>query len=152
MKKALIIGGGLVIAIIIAVLLLLGNINKIIKKGVETTGPMVLKAPVTLKGVKISFFSGFGELRGLTVGNPKGYETDYAFRMDRLKIKLNVKSVTSDRIHIKKIIVESPDIVYEGGIGKNNIKQLMDNAKAFTGNGSEEQEQTADTQGKKTPY
>lgn len=150
MKKVLIIGGIVVVVAIVAVLVLLGNINKIVKKGVETTGSIILKVPVTLDSVDISFFSGSGELKGLTVGNPEGYKTDYAFQIDRLKVKLDVKSVTSDKIHINEIIIDSPNIIYEGSIGKSNINQLMENIKALTGDGGgKEQGPTTESQGKK---
>jgi len=150
-KKALLIGGIVVIIAIVAVLVLLGNINKIVKKGVETTGPIILKVPVTLESVDISFFSGSGELKGLTVGNPEGYKTDYAFRMDQIKVKLDVGSVTSDKIHINEIVIDSPNIIYEGSIGKSNINRILENVKAITGEGGEDEEQgpAADSQGKK---
>lgn len=157
MKKALIIGGIIVVVAVVAVLVLLGNINKIVKKGVETTGPIILKVPVTLDSVDISFFSGSGELKGLTVGNPEGYKTDYAFRMDQLKVKLDVGSVTSDKIHINEIVIDSPNIIYEGSIGKSNINRILENVKAFTGDGEEgeeggedeKHEPTTESQGKK---
>ena len=131
MKKILVVGGVAIAAVVVIALVLVGKINPIVKSGVEKTGPMILKAPVTLKGVNISFFSGSGELKGFTVGNPEGYKTDYAFQMDRLKVNLDVKSVTSDKIHIQDIIIDSPNIVFEGGFGKNNLSQLQKNANAF---------------------
>ena len=139
MKKILIIGGAVIIVVVIAILVLLGNINSIVKKGVEKAGPIILQAPVTLKSVDISVSSGSGELQGFTVGNPKGYKTDYAFQMDSLKVDLDVRSVTSDKIHIKNVIIDSPNIIFEGGFGKSNLSQLQANAKAFTSTDTEQQ-------------
>ena len=99
MKKILVIGGVAIALVVVIALVLVGKINPIVKSGIEKTGPVILKAPVTLKEVNISFFSGSGELKGFTVGNPEGYKTDYAFHVDRLKVDLDVKSVTSDKIH-----------------------------------------------------
>jgi len=127
------LGGIVVVVVVIGVLVMLGKINPIVKSGVEKSGPVILKAPVTLDAVAISFFSGSGELKGFTVGNPEGYKTDYAFSMDRLKIDLDVKSLTSDRIHIKNITIDSPSIVFEGSFGKSNLSQLQANAKEFAG-------------------
>lgn len=134
-KKILIIGGIVAIVIATVVLILLCNINTIVKKGVEKAGTMILKAPVTLDRVKISFFSGSGMLEGFTIGNPEGYKTDYAFKINKLNVKLDVGSVTSDKIHIKNIFIDSPKIVYEGSLAESNIKQLQNNAMAFTGTG-----------------
>ncbi len=149
MKKIL-VGGGIAIAVVIIIaLVLVSKINPIVKSGVEKTGPMILKAPVTLKEDNISFFSGSGELKGFTVGNPEGYKTDYAFQMDRLKVDLDVKSVTSDKIHIENIIIDSPNIVFEGGFSDNNLSQLQKNASAFAGGDSQEKKTTSDSKSQK---
>jgi len=137
LKKLLILGGIATVVVVIGVLVMLGKINPIVKSGVEKGGPVILKAPVTLDAVDISFFSGSGELKGFTVGNPEGYKTDYAFSIDRLKIDLDVKSVTSDKIHIKNINIDSPSIVFEGGFGKSNLSQLQSNAMEFADSGGD---------------
>ena len=125
MKKLFIIGGVVVAVVVVGVLVMVGKINPIVKGGVEKAGPVILKAPVTLDAVNISFFSGSGELKGFTVGNPEGYKTAHAFSMDRLKIDLDVKSVTSDKVHIKNIVIDSPNIIFEGSFGKSNLSQLQ---------------------------
>jgi uncharacterized protein involved in outer membrane biogenesis len=135
MKKLLIIGGIVVAAVVVGVLVMVGKINPIVKGGVEKAGPVILKAPVSLDSVNISFFSGSGEFKGFTVGNPEGYKTAHAFSMDRLKIDLDVKSVTSDKVHKKNIILDSPNIIYEGSLGKSNLSQLQANASGFTAAG-----------------
>lgn len=149
MTKVLIIGGIALLVVVIVVFLILGNINTIVKKGVERTGPVVLKAPVTLKDVNISIFSGSGKLEGFTVGNPQGYQSDYAFRLESLGIDLDPSSVTSDTIHIKNIIIDSPAIMFEGGFQKNNLKQLQENARAYSSGGREKKEASKASQGKK---
>ena len=133
MKK--IILAGIIVIIIIAVFLL-NNINPIVKKGVETGGSKVLSAPVTLTSSDISVFSGSGALSGLTIGNPTGFHTEYAFQLKQVKVGLDVKSVTSDTIHIKNVLIDAPSIIFEGGFGKSNLSQLLANAKTFSGGGS----------------
>jgi len=149
MKKFLVVVGVALAFVVVAVMIIVGNVNSIVKKGVESTAPMILQAPVNLDKVDISLFSGSGKLDGLTIGNPKGYKTDYAFRMKQLKVDLVVKSVTSDLIHIKDVVIDSPDIMFEGGAGKSNLTQLQDNAKAFALAAGEKQKESSDSQGKK---
>lgn len=135
MKK--IILAGIIIVIIIAVFLL-NNINPIVKKGVETGGSKVLSVPVTLDNSDISIFSGSGALAGLTIGNPSDFKTEYAFQLKKVQVDLNVKSVTSDTIHITNILIDAPSIIFEGSFGKSNLSQLLANAKAFSGGGSKD--------------
>ena len=56
-------------------------LNGIVKKGVETAGPMITKVDVKLDGANISIFSGSADLKGLFVGNPPGYTTDSAIKV-----------------------------------------------------------------------
>ncbi|MBT4365235.1 MAG: hypothetical protein HN737_12325 [Desulfobacterales bacterium] len=156
MKKLLIFGCIAFITVVVAVLVILGNIDRIVKEGVNRTGPMILKAPVSINDVDISFFSGSGKLSEIIVGNPKGYKTDYAFQMESIMIDLDVGSVASEKIHVKNILIDSPSIIFEGGFTKNNLKQLQANAKNFTGvdkESAKEQEKTVkskkDSTGKK---
>ena len=134
MKKIIITIGVFVIIIIAAVFFLVGNIDTIIKKGVETAGPEILQAPVTLDDVEISVASGTGELKGLTIGNPSGYKTDYAFKLGGIAIDLDIKSMTTDKVHIRSILIKAPQINFEGALGKkNNLSQLQANAADFSG-------------------
>jgi hypothetical protein len=153
MKKVL-IGGAVFLVVIVAVLMLvLGNINSIVKKGVETAGPKILKAPVTLNKVDISVLSGSGKLSGLTIGNPAGFQTEYAFQLGKVEVELETGSVTTDTIHVKNILIDSPSIIFEGAFDKNNLGQLQANAAAYTASvassGPAEEQQAADSEGKK---
>ena len=136
MKKLLIFGGVFIIAAVVVVVFLVGNINIIIKKGVEKVGPKILQAPVTLNDVDISVSSGSGKLNGLTVGNPAGYKTEYAFQLGGIAVDLDVKSVATDKVHIRSVEINAPKIIYEGVLGKkNNLSQLQDNVASFMGGG-----------------
>jgi len=150
MKKLLIFGGIIVVVIVAAAVLMVGNINTIIKKGVEKGGPVLLKAPVSLNNVDIDLKSGAGQFKGLSIGNPAGYNTAYAFRLGKLKIDLDVKSITSDKIHIREIIIDAPQITYEQKVGgKSNLEQLQENIKSLSSSGSKDKKSSSGSQGKK---
>jgi hypothetical protein len=145
MKKLLIAGIVLIAVVVAGVILLVGNIDGIIKKGVETVGPKILQAPVSLDYVDISVSSGSGELNGLTIGNPVGYKTEYAFQLGGIAVALDVKSVTTDKVHIRNVLINAPQIIYEGALGKkNNLSQLQANVASFTG-GSDSTENKTDS-------
>jgi hypothetical protein len=133
MKNVIIIVAVIIILVIAGVIFLIGNVDSIIKKGVETVGPKILKAPVTLNDVNVSVFKGKGTITGLVVGNPEGFKTDYAFKLGETSLDLDVKSVTSDKIHIRSLIIDSPEIMYEGALGKNNnLTKLQSNIEEIT--------------------
>ena len=135
MKKKLAIGGGiiggLIVIVIIAVAVLVSNLDSIIKAGVEKFGPEMTGATVTLETVEISARSGEGRLAGLTVGNPAGFKTESAFRLGEISIKIDVKSIAGDTIVIREIVIKAPEITYELGNGSNNLDTLKRNVEAF---------------------
>jgi len=43
------------------------------------------------------------------------------------------RSVLSDRIHITHVLVEAPQITFEGSPNNNNLKKILENVQALTG-------------------
>ncbi len=130
MKKVLIIIPIIVIGIFIAIYF---SLNSIIKSGVETIGSKAMGAEVKLNDVNISLLSGKGQLKGLFIGNPEGFKSESAFMLNEVRLALDVKSVFSDRIIIKEVYIDAPDITYEKGSGGDNIKAIMKNIESFAG-------------------
>lgn len=140
MKKVLIA----IPVIIIGIILAIGfSLNSIIKSGVEKIGSKAIGAEVKLNDVNISLISGKGQLRGLFIGNPEGFKTASAFRLNEVRLALDVKSVFSDRIIVEEVYIDAPDITYEKGSGGDNIKAIMKNIESFAG-GTEQAAQKED--------
>ena len=131
MKKILIamfaLVGVVVIAIAVGVALFL---DSGIKRGVETLGPQLTKVDVKLDGVSVSLLSGTGQIKGLVVGNPAGYQTPHAIRVDEASLALTPSSLFSDKVIVKSIRIESPNIYYEIGLGGDNLRSIMNNVSA----------------------
>ncbi len=111
-------------------------LNGIVKKGVETAGPMITKVDVKLDRAAISIFSGSANLRGLFIGNPPGYATDFAIKVADVSVSLKPMSVLSGKIVIQSINVKAPEITIEGGLKNNNLTMIQSNVNAFSGGGS----------------
>ncbi len=125
---------GLVALIAVLVVVTFFSLNAIVKKGVETFAPKMTGTPVTLESVKISPFTGKGEISGLIIGNPEGYDTDEAFRLGSVKIHIDPMSVIGGETVIHDIVIDGAEVTYEfKGLMTNNIKQIMDNMKEFAG-------------------
>ncbi|MFM2082875.1 MAG: hypothetical protein RL380_1566 [Verrucomicrobiota bacterium] len=124
----------LTVAAVIAVFL---SLNLLVKKGVETVGPPLTKSDVKLAHARLSPFSGSGQLTGLVVGNPAGYQSTNAITIGDLQVAVDIASLKTEVITIKTLRLQNPEITYEGGLtGKNNIRQLLDNLEAATSGGA----------------
>src|ERR1700676_3221633 len=99
MKKIII---GILVAVfalvLVALLVVFFSLNSIVKKGVETVGPIITKVDVKLGSASISPFSGSGELSKLFVGNPEGYKSPSAMQVEDMKLGVSIGSVMSDVI------------------------------------------------------
>lgn len=124
MKKLLSIVGIVLLVLIVGIVLFAG---KLIKSGVNTMGPKLLGAPVSLESVKFNPFLGVVHIKGLIIGNPDGFQTPSAMELSEFKVKLSMASIFSDPLIIEEILINDPQITYEKSLRSSNLKTLQEN-------------------------
>ena len=113
------------------------NLDSLVAGAIENVGSEVTGVPVRVSGVSISIKEGTGEIRGLTIGNPDGFKSDHALRLNSIRMTLDTSTITSDPVRIKQISVEGSDLVAEVTVGSGiNLAKISDNLKSG-GGGSE---------------
>ncbi len=154
-KKILLITGlGLLVLIVIGVVtvgLFMGNI---VKAGINTVGPKITQTTLTVDGVDLSLMTGSASIKNLVLGNPQGYKAPNAISVGVAAVSVSPMSVLSDKIVVKSVRVEAPEITFEGNpLGKNNLKQIQDNvnatASSFQSSSTNQAANTAAKPGKK---
>ena len=106
-------------------------LDSMIKAGLETIGPRLTGTAVRLDHVRVSLLSGRGEISGLVIGNPEGFQTESAFKLADTRIHLYIGSIFSNRVVIDEIVIDSPDVTYERGRSGSNIDKIQKNVEAF---------------------
>lgn len=104
--------------------------SALIRDAVESYGPELVGAPVSLGNVTFSLIDGEAGLERLVVGNPPGFKSDYAFRLRQIRIKLDPLSLFSDRIEIGELLIDQPDLIWEVRKGGSNFQALQKNLPA----------------------
>ena len=127
MKKWILIPCGLGAVVVGAAAALLVSINPIVEAGVNKFGPEITGTHVFLKEADISVFSGEGKLNEFLIGNPKGYTAPHALKVGSMSVALDKGTLAEDVIVIKKIAIDSPDIIYELGKKSNNFDDIIKN-------------------------
>lgn len=122
-----------VVLIVVAVVAVGLFLDSGIKKGVETFGPELTKVSVKLDSVSLSILSGSGSIKGLEVGNPQGYKAPTAIKLDKASVAISPGSLLSDKIVVKSIRIDGPEINIEGSPTKNNLTKILENVEAATG-------------------
>jgi len=140
MKKAKFFFRGVVIllfVLIVAAVVAVGFfLDGIVKKSVETVGPKITQTPVTLNAVHLSLFVGSASVKELVLGNPAGYKSSFAISVGTADVGMNPLSIGSDKIVIRSVHVEAPEITFEGNpLSKNNLGDIMDNVDHAVKNG-----------------
>ncbi len=120
-----------IISFVLVVLLIAGvgvfYFDSIVKNGIEVVGSRLLGTSVTVNSVSLSPLNGSGTIRGLSIENPQGFNSDYAIQLDELSVNLNASSVFSDVVEIESVRVVQPQITYETRITNDNIRALIAN-------------------------
>jgi uncharacterized protein involved in outer membrane biogenesis len=122
---------GLLVLVIAAAILVGLFLGRIVKYGVETVGPKLTQTTIKLDSVDLSLLTGSARVKGLVVGNPKGYKAPNAISVGSAVVSFKPMSVLSDKIILKYVNVEAPEITFEGNpLGQNNLKKILGNVNA----------------------
>jgi len=135
-KAGKIIAGLVVAAVAIVTVLLVvvfQNLDGIIKQVIEGTGTQVTQTRVTVSDVSFSITDGRGEIRGLTIGNPPGFDSANAFSMGEIAVQIDPASIAGGVIVIKEILIDGAALTAEQKGAGTNLKALLDNIKAAGG-------------------
>lgn len=135
-SRIALVAGTLVLILGVAAAVVLGQLGRLIEKGVESGGPPVTGTEVSLGSARVSIFSGEGSLNGLRIANPKGFSDDDAFNLGRVAIAIDPKSVTSDVVHVRSIVVDGPQLLAEfDEAGHSNLGAILDHVKKVARSG-----------------
>lgn len=119
------------VILVVGFVILYSSLGTIITQAITTAGPEIIQAKVDLKETVIDASTGKGSLHGLLIGNPEGFKTESAFKMDQVEVTLDTDSITSDIITINKIDIQAPEVTYELGGSGSNINAIQNNVDAF---------------------
>jgi hypothetical protein len=123
---------GWLIGIVLLVVVGLGvyvvmNSGSLIKSAVETYGPKYLGVDVRLGSADISLTEGTGELRGLVIGNPEGFDGPHAFSLSAIKVGLDPLGQSETLIKVRTIEIDSADLAMIAKGRDTNLQALMAN-------------------------
>jgi len=153
MKKILIGVAVLVVIAIVAVIILLGSLDKIVKNVIEDSGSELMGVPVTVAEIDIKVFGGAAQITGLKIPNPAGYTTQDAFKMELIRLDIGLLSLLKSPLTIEELIIDSPVVTLEiKEDGKSNLQELLDNIKRNSEKGDEAAaEEKPEDEAKKEP-
>ena len=119
---------GIVLGIIVVLLVIVYfSLSMILKGSVQTFGSMVMGVPVTVDRIDLKPFSGALAIRNLTVGNPEGYSSPYAFKLGKFDVVLVPSSLFGKKMIIDNLAVEGMELNHETNLLRSNLSDIQNN-------------------------
>ena len=101
---------GLLVLVIIAVIVVGLFLGKIVKLGINDVGPTITQTTLSVDAVDVSMLTGSAKVKNLVIGNPTGFKAPNAISVGLAAVRVSPMSVLSDKIVVKSVRVESPEI------------------------------------------
>lgn len=117
---------GIVVLFLLVWVAIVTQGGAMIKGAINQFGPDALGVPVTVRDVTFRPVRGLVRLRGVHVGNPKGFNTPALFDLQEVTVRLDPLSLLHGPVHIRSIHIKEPVVTYELALGKSNIGTLID--------------------------
>ncbi len=106
---------------------LFGNLDSIVQRAISRYGSQMTQAKVTVDAVQIRTADGLGVVRGLVVGNPEGFKSAHAVKVGVIEVAVDIRTLTDDVVVVKRIVIESPDVIYEKASSGTNFEAIQRN-------------------------
>lgn len=137
-KKCLKISGIVLGIIVILAVVLLLTLPFIIKAGIQHAGPVITGVPMEIQSVSFNPFQGTLTIQNFIVGNPKGYSSPYAFKLEHLHVDVGMTTLFSKKLLLERIEVKGVELNYETSLLKNNIQEIQDHVNQLAGGSDKE--------------
>jgi len=119
-----------IVAIVAASFWAYNSLDSLVQAAMEKYGSEITQVSVKVAAVRLAPASGEGEIKGLVLGNPKGFTTDSALKVGAISLRIDPASLTRDVVVIREVVIQSPQVTYESGDG-NNLETIQKNIEAY---------------------
>lgn len=131
--KAFLALGIIAVIVVAGLYVVFANLDRIVAAAIERYGSEATGTKVGVSSVRLDLKEGKGSIRNLSVGNPPGFSTPNAFRLEDISVALDTGSVTGNPVVIDQVTILSPRIAYEiDKDGRSNIELLKKNLQEGT--------------------
>ncbi len=119
---------GIVLLVVVGLgIYLVVNSGSLLKAAVETLGPEYLGVDVRLGSAEISFTDGTGELRGLVIGNPDGFDGPHAFSLGLVRLGLDPMAQSESLVVVREVVIDAADLAIIARGSRTNLQAILAN-------------------------
>ena len=107
--------------------------NALLELAIRRYLPEIMGVPVQVASVRLSPFEGRATVEGLVLGNPAGFHTPQALRVERVQIRLDVSTLADEVVHVREVLVRQPQLSYEYAVGGSNLDLIQRQVERYLG-------------------
>jgi hypothetical protein len=126
MKKLKWIVLGAAALVVVAIVVVLMNLNSIVRGTVESQSAKSLNVPATLGGASVSVLGGDVSLRNYVVGSPAGYKAPAMLTLGTLAVDTSWSGLRSEPLRVEAITIDKPTFVLEMNGTTFNVKKFIE--------------------------
>ena len=115
-----------VLLIVIALVALYFNLNRIVKREVQSQATTSLNLQTTLNSARLSLFGGKLNLNELQIASPPGFSAPHLLELGDANLAVKYGQLRQDPVHVESITLNKPTLVIEQSNGTLNFKKAMD--------------------------
>jgi hypothetical protein len=119
------------------------SLDGMVQRAIGHYGSQMTGSRVAVDSVELRTTDGRGVIRGLVVGSPAGFRAPHVLKVGVIDISLDARTIADPVVVIRRIAIESPDVIYEKGQSQTNfeaiqqhIAQALGTPAGHTGSGS----------------
>lgn len=118
----------------------ISQFDNLIKTAIEEGGTEITGAQVSIANIDTSFRELRGEVTGLVIGNPPGFDTESAFSLNKVAVQMNRERMSENLIVIKEILIDGAKVTYEEqNFTGSNLKAISDHVQQKMEEGGNQQ-------------
>ena len=132
-RIALLATGVICLLAIGAFVLLVQNLDDLVRHAIESAASNATGTAVHVDRVAISLRDGHGTISGLSVANPPGFSAQPLFTLDSIDIRLDPLTLTGAVVVIEEVRIGAGTFRYEvNATGENNLRVVQKHARRQT--------------------
>ena len=105
------------------------GLDGMVQRAIGHYGSQMTGSRVAVDAVELRTVDGRGVIRGLVVGNPAGFRAPHAIKVGviglGIDVSLDARTIADPVVVIRRIVIESPDVIYEKGESQTNFEAIQ---------------------------
>jgi len=119
---------GIAVLLLVVLAAVVASLDRIAEAGLEKGATAALGVETTVASLDVGVLTGSLSLEEMAVANPDGFPRGHLLKLGRADMGLQISSLLSDTVLVRRIILEEPIVTIVGKGLETNLGTILKNA------------------------